>query len=134
MASHLAAVQTPMKEVTMPLGETIKTLRKERGWSQADLVTHVGGDGGQISRYETGKISPSVDVVVKLAEAFDVATDYLLVEGTARRPFRAPTDLLGERLANLDQLSDDDRAALIHIIDGLLANTRVRNALAGQAS
>ena len=56
------------------------------------------------------------------------------VEGTARRPFRAPTDLLGERLANLDQLSDDDRAALIHIIDGLLANTRVRNALAGQAS
>jgi transcriptional regulator with XRE-family HTH domain len=96
----------------------VKTLRKERGWSQADLATHVGGDAGQISRYENGKISPSIDVVVKLSEAFDVATDYLLVEGTARRPFRAPTDLLGERPANLDQLSDDDRAALIHIIDG----------------
>jgi transcriptional regulator with XRE-family HTH domain len=134
MASHLAAVQTPVKDVTMPLGETVKALRKERGWSQGDLATRVGGDAGQISRYENGKISPSVDVVVKLAEAFDVATDYLLVDGTARRPFRAPTDLLGERLANLDQLSDDDRAALIHIIDGLLANTRVRNALAGQAS
>jgi len=134
MASHLAAVQIPVKEVTMPLGETVKTLRKEHGWSQADLATHVSADPGQISRYENGKISPSIDVVVKLSEAFDVATDYLLVDGTTRRPFRAPTDLLGERLANLDQLSHDDRAALIHIIDGLLANTRVRNALAGQAS
>lgn len=134
MASHLAAVQIPVKDVTMPLGETVKALRKERGWSQADLASRVGGDAGQISRYENGKISPSVDVVVKLAEAFDIATDYLLVDGTARRPFRAPTDLLGERLAHLNQLSDDDRAALIHIIDGLLANTRVRNALTGQAS
>ena len=75
MASHLAAVQIPVKEVTMPLGETAKALRKERGWSQADLASRVGGDAGQISRYENGKISPSVDVVVKLAEAFDIATD-----------------------------------------------------------
>lgn len=49
------------------------------------------------------------------------ATDWLLVDGTAR-PFRAPTDVRGERLANLDQLSDDDRAPLIQIIDAL-ANT-----------
>jgi transcriptional regulator with XRE-family HTH domain len=134
MASHLAAVQIPVKDVTMPLGETIKALRKERGWSQGELATRVGGDAGQISRYENGKISPSIEVVVKLAETFDVATDYLLVDGAARRPFRAPTDLLGERLAHLDQLSDDDRQALIHIIDGLLANTRIRAALTGQAS
>lgn len=59
----------------MPLGETIKALRKERGWSQSELAARVGGDAGQISRYENGKISPSVDVVVKLAETLDVATD-----------------------------------------------------------
>jgi len=79
------------------------------------------------------QISPSVDVVVKLTEAFDIATDYLLVEGAARRPFRAPTDLLGERGAHLGQISDDDRAALIHIIDGLPANSRIHATL-GTAS
>jgi transcriptional regulator with XRE-family HTH domain len=118
-----------MKDMTMPLGDQIKQLRKERGWSQGDLAARVGGDAGQISRYENGKISPSVEVVVKLAEAFDVATDYLLIDGAARRPFRAPDDLLGERLTHLAQLSDEDRAALIRIIDHMLANTRARAAL-----
>jgi transcriptional regulator with XRE-family HTH domain len=120
-----------MEDVTMPLGETLKALRKERGWSQGELATRVGGDAGQISRYENGKISPSIEAVVKLAETFDVSTDYLLIDGAARRPFRGPTDLLGERMAQLNELSDDDRAALVHILDGLLANTRIRAALTG---
>ncbi len=112
--------------MTMPLGEKIRQLRGERGWSQGELAARLGGDPGQISRYETGKISPSIDVVVKLAETFDVSADYLLIAGAARRPLRAPTDLLGERLAQLDQLTPDDRAALIHILDHMLANNRAR--------
>jgi transcriptional regulator with XRE-family HTH domain len=108
-------------------------LRGERGWSQGELAARLGGDPGQISRYETGKISPSVDVVVKLAEAFDVSADYLLIDGAARRPLRAPVDLLGERLAQLDQLTADDRAALIHILDHMLANNRARAAVTGHA-
>jgi transcriptional regulator with XRE-family HTH domain len=123
-----------VKDVTMPLGGRIRQLRAERGCSQGELATRLGGDPGQISRYETGKISPSVDVVVKLAEAFDVSADYLLIDGTARRPLRAPVDLLGERLAQLDQLTPEDRAALIHILDHMLANNRARAALTGHAS
>ena len=59
MATHLTAVQTSAKDTAMPLGERIKQLRRERGWSQGELATQLGGDPGQISRYETGKISPS---------------------------------------------------------------------------
>jgi transcriptional regulator with XRE-family HTH domain len=134
MATHLTAVQAPAKDATMPLGERIRQLRRERGWSQGDLATRLGGDPGQVSRYETGKISPSVDVVVKLAEAFDISADYLLIDGTARRPLHAPADLLGERLAQLDQLTAQDQAALIHILDHMLANNRARAALTGHAS
>jgi transcriptional regulator with XRE-family HTH domain len=122
-----------MNEVTMPLGEQIKALRKERGWSQADLAGRIGGDAGQISRYENDKITPSVEVVVRLAELFNVATDYLLIDGAPRRAFNAPTDPLADRLADLGTLEDADRAALTRILDGLLANTRIRAAL-GTAS
>ncbi len=118
----------------MPLGEKIKQLRRERGWSQGELAARLGGDPGQISRYETGKISPSIDVVVKLAETFGVSADYLLIDGAARRPLHAPTDLLGERLNQLDQLTAEDRAALTHILDHMLANNRARAALTGHAS
>ena len=105
------------------------TSSKERGWSQADLATRAGADAGQISRYENGKITPSVDAVVRLAEIFDVSTDHLLLDDTPRRPFRQAHDELGARLADLGQLNDTDRAALLHILDGLLANTRIRHAL-----
>lgn len=113
----------------MAIGEQIKNLRKERGWSQADLATKINGDAGQISRYENGKITPSVEAIVKFAELFDVSVDYLLVENAARRPFRQSDDALEQRLGDLDQLSDADRDALLHILDGLLANTRIRAAL-----
>jgi transcriptional regulator with XRE-family HTH domain len=129
MATHLTAVRTPDSEATMALPDQIKNLRKEHGWSQADLATRVGGDAGQISRYENGKITPSVEAVIRLAEIFDVSTDYLLLDNVPRRPYRAPADPLLDRLTDLDTLTDADRAALLHILDSLIANTRIRAAL-----
>jgi transcriptional regulator with XRE-family HTH domain len=129
MATHLTAVRTPDSEATMALPDQIKNLRKEHGWSQADLATRVGGDAGQISRYENDKITPSVEAVIRLAEIFDVSTDYLLLDNVPRRPHRAPADPLLDRLTDLDTLTDADRAALLHILDSLIANTRIRAAL-----
>lgn len=112
----------------MALGERIKTLRKEHGWSQTDLATRIGADAGQISRYENGKITPSADVIIRLAETFDVSCDYLLLDNAPRRTLRSDNPLT-ERLADLDNLTNTDRDALLHILDGLLANTRIRTAL-----
>lgn len=102
MKAHLTPVAPELGEVTMPIGEQIKDLRKERGWSQADLAAKINGDAGQISRYENGGITPSVEANVKFAELFDVSVDYLLVEDAPRRPFRQTHDELGTRLADLD--------------------------------
>ena len=113
----------------MPLGERIRSLRNEHNWSQGDLAAKIGADTGQISRYETAKMTPGADVVVKIAEALDVSCDHLLVDDAPRRPFRAPDAQLGDRIAGLDQLDPDDWTALNHILDALIAKNRVRNAL-----
>jgi transcriptional regulator with XRE-family HTH domain len=129
MAAHLKSVTLQPGQVAMAIGEQIKNLRKERGGSQTDLATKIAGDAGQISRYENGKITPSVEAIVKFAELFDVSVDYLLVDDAPRRPFRQSHDELGTRLGDLVKLTDADRSAVIHILDGLLANTRIRQAL-----
>ncbi len=113
----------------MPLGDRIRELRKEHGWSQSDLAAKIGADTGQISRYETAKMTPGADAVVKIAEALDVSCDYLLVDDAPRRAFRSPDTILGDRLTGLDELTDEDRHALLHMLDALLAKNRVRNAL-----
>ena len=112
--------------VDMPIGDRIRQLRKERKWSQGDLATEVGGDAGQISRYENGHIAPSADAIVRLAEALDVSCDYLLVDDAPRRPFRSAENLLGDHLAGIDELDDTDLTALRHILDALIANHRIK--------
>lgn len=89
----------------MPLGNRIKLLRKEKGCSQDELAKQMGADARQISRYETGKITPSAEALIKLAEVFDVSIDYLLVEGAVRRPLRLDDADLVERLQDIQTLS-----------------------------
>jgi len=75
----------------MSLRERVHALRKEHGWSQGELAEKVGADPAQISRYENGRITPSADVVVRIAEVFDVSTDYLLVDDAPADPSAAAT-------------------------------------------
>lgn len=70
---------------------------------------------------------------MRIAEVFNASFDYLLIPNTARQPLHAPENIVGDKFTGLGHLSDADRAALLHILDELLANTSIRAAL-GNAS
>jgi transcriptional regulator with XRE-family HTH domain len=127
------ARQPPEGPTDVPLGERIKQLRKERKWSQGELAAQIGADAGQISRYENGHIAPSADGVARLAQALDVSCDYLLIDGAPRRALHPSENILGDRLDGLTELPPDDLTALLNVIDGLVAKTRLK-ALAGGIS
>lgn len=61
----------------MALHDNIKRLRKQKGWSQTELAEQIGSHPSHVNRIETGKYKPSVDVLVKLADVFDVSLDAL---------------------------------------------------------
>lgn len=117
----------------MGLGERVRQLRKEAGWSQAELGDKIGTDSQRVSRYENGRITPSLDAVVRIAEAFNVSLDHLLVEGVPRRPLHAAEHGLGDRLASVGELPEADLAALLNVLDSLVAKNRLK-ALAGGLS
>ena len=56
----------------MSLGEKLKQLRKEKSWSQDEFAQQGQIDGRQVSRYENDRVVPSLEVIVKIAKAFDV--------------------------------------------------------------
>ena len=60
----------------MDLVERIKELCDERKVSFAEVERKTGISNGQIRRWS--KSSPKIDNVTKIAEYFDVSTDYLL--------------------------------------------------------
>ena len=117
----------------MGLANKVKALRNEQGWSQSELAEQVGADPAQISRYENGRITPSADALVRLAETFGVSCDYLLVDDAPRRPFRSPEDDLGDHLADFAELAQADRELVVRFIEALVTKTRLK-VLAGGVS
>ena len=113
----------------MALGDRIKTLRTENGWSQAHLGEHIGTDSQRISRYETGKITPSLDALIRIAQALNVTCDHLLLDDAPRHPLTPTDTTIANRINQLHTLNEDDRDAILHIIDGLIAKNRVHQAL-----
>ncbi len=58
-------------------------LRKEKGLSQVALAKELGVDCSTIAKYETGDRLPDLVMLCKLADYFNVTTDYLV----GRTPF-----------------------------------------------
>ncbi|MGG3773061.1 helix-turn-helix domain-containing protein [Heyndrickxia faecalis] len=59
-------------------GKRLSALRKQKGLSQYELADRLGYSRGQIANYEQGKREPDYETLRKIADFFDVTTDYLL--------------------------------------------------------
>ena len=111
----------------MSFGSKIRQLRQEKSWSQDELAFHAQIDGRQGSRYENDKVTPSVEVVIKLAKAFDVSVDHLLLDDAPRRPLHEPTGKLAEKIMHMDNLSEEDEASLLHVVSAIEAKNKLKS-------
>lgn len=59
-------------------GDRLKHLREIRGYTHTELAELLEVSYPQIYRYEAGKSDPSGDVISRMANLFNVTTDYLL--------------------------------------------------------
>lgn len=59
-------------------GENLKTLRLSENLSQTKLGEELGVCNQTVSFWELGKREPDLDMLLKIAEFFEVSTDYLL--------------------------------------------------------
>jgi ribosome-binding protein aMBF1 (putative translation factor) len=53
------------------LGRTVRALREQRGWSQAQLAAAAGMTQSAVARFEAGGTVPSLRVLDRLAQALD---------------------------------------------------------------
>lgn len=60
------------------LGKRIKQLREEKGLNQVEFAKLISISNTTLSQYETGQRIPSDDIKIKIADYFNVSTDYLL--------------------------------------------------------
>ena len=70
--------------VDQALGQALRKLRTERGWSQSDLALRVQMDRNYLSLIELGRSSPSVRMLLRLCEALDVRVADVLEDAQRR--------------------------------------------------
>lgn len=62
----------------MILAQKIAEERKKNGWSQEELAEKLSVSRQSVSKWESAQSVPDLNRILKLAEIFDVTTDYLL--------------------------------------------------------
>jgi transcriptional regulator with XRE-family HTH domain len=114
----------------MNLNEKIRKLRTEKKWSQAELAEKLDITPGHITRLETGKFTPSTEVVRKLSRIFDVSADFLLDDSIDneydQNVINSP---LMKRIQLISSLDKQQQEAIMTIIDSMIKEKKMRDIL-----
>lgn len=60
------------------LSNQIESLRRKKGWSQAELAKRLHISPSTVGMYEQGRREPSINMLIALSKEFGVTIDYLI--------------------------------------------------------
>ena len=89
----------------LALNENIKKLRIVRGLNQVEFAKILCVTKQCVSNWENDNVVPSIDMLCKIADFFEVSTDYLL--GRCERRVIEVSSLTDEQIAHITSLIYD---------------------------
>ncbi len=95
------------------VGAFLKTLRKERGLTQEQLAEQVSVSNRTVSRWETGSNLPDLDVLIELADLYEVELREILDGG------RKETEMDKEMKETVLKAADYEKARLARTLHWL---------------
>lgn len=107
----------------MTLGEHITTLRKKSKLAQGELGKRAGTSGDLIGRYERNEVKPSIEVVIKVADALGVSIDFLV----GKTDIEIDQSTL-QRLSEISKLPEEGKQQIFMVVDALLRDFKAKQA------
>ncbi len=92
------------------LSTRLKLLRSEKDVKQKDVAKFLDISSSAYGFYEQDKRTPTPDMVLKLAEYFDVSTDFILGKSDNRKETKKEinaTTIAAHRLGDIEDLPDE---------------------------
>jgi len=102
------------------LGQRIKQLRKDKGWTQKELANRIGTSPAQLNKYEAGQNTPPLDKLVLFAEVLTTSADFLIT-GNLSEAMPISNTRLVQRLQVIDSFDADEKETVIKLLDGMIA-------------
>ena len=109
------------------IGDNIRYLRKQAGYSQQQLAWKLDIKQASVSNWESGKTIPDTKYLSKLAEIFSVSVDYLFLDEPRReldsvRVIRNAVPIVGEIACGTPILADQNITGFSDLPDGVHAD------------
>jgi transcriptional regulator with XRE-family HTH domain len=115
-----------MSNTTQLISENIKRLRSLKKLSQKQVCATAQIPQGQYSVIENGKVTPTIPTLEKLAGVFEVSLEEFFKSNDPEQEVNLP---LLEKIKLLDLLGQEEKEALIKVIDMAIANKRLKDNL-----
>ena len=101
-------------------GEKIRELRLARGYNQEQLAELASLNRVTIAKYESGKVEPGAQALLRIADALEVTVDELLgrdipQKQSADEPYRIETEEVRILAPYADKMSKDKRELLLNM-------------------
>lgn len=95
----------------------LRELRTKKGVYQKDIAKYLGVDRTTYVKYERGDSEPSIDIIKKLANYFDVTVDFLV--GKEKKANTLDEQLSGIEFAlygEIHDLTDDEKQDILSYV------------------
>lgn len=108
--------------------ERLKQLRKENGWTQADLAKKTKMSRSSISMFEYGQRDPNTETLELLSDIFNVDMDYLIgrthLKHAINNEFILENNMDLETLVYLNKLSKPQLDQLIAVAKAMFPEVK----------
>jgi transcriptional regulator with XRE-family HTH domain len=110
------------------LGQRIKQLRKDKGWTQKELANRIGTSPAQLNKYEAGQNTPPLDKLVLFAEILTTTADFLIA-GNVSENIPISNTRLVQRLQLIDRFDAEEKETIIKLLDGMIAKHNMESTI-----
>ena len=123
-AGYMPAGRPPTKEAPA-FGQRLATLRKERGWTQAQLAELLDVSVKAINYYERENPNPTAKTIERIAEVFGVAPAELITDqGTQPQKRKSgPPSRLERIFDRISELPRSKQQLVADMLEGFLDRT-----------
>ena len=109
----------------LSLAEKITYLRRKQKMSQRELAAKLGINYSNLPNYESGRYKPSVDILIKMADCFNVSLDSLVRDKDIGDALEIADRDLIDKLIAADKLNENSKNSLKQIIQSFLESQRL---------
>lgn len=117
------------ERAVMSFKDTFVHLRKQHGWTQAEVAEKIGISTGQIKKYEKGDSAPTLHILARIATVFETsADDFVFGEGKNLAQAKLDHELL-KRFEKVTTLPERERDAILVLIDSVIAKQTIKEVI-----